>query len=75
MDEENCQAPLDISALQPLLSKSVEGLGELDKLVEIPIQVLYHLIMHLSKNQESISVKPKAKVQRRKNNKMNQMEH
>ena len=75
MDEENCQALLDISALQPLLSKSVEGLGELDKLVEIPIQVLYRLIMHLSKNQESISVKLKAKVQRRKNNKMNQMEH
>jgi hypothetical protein len=35
MDEENCQAPLDMSSLLPLLTKDDEGIGELDESVEI----------------------------------------
>jgi hypothetical protein len=35
MDEENCQAPIDMSSLLPLLTEDDEGIGELDESVEI----------------------------------------
>jgi hypothetical protein len=37
MDEENCQAPLDMSSLMPLLTEDDEGIGELDESVEINV--------------------------------------
>jgi hypothetical protein len=70
MDEENCQAPLDMSSLLPLLNEDDDGICELDEGVEIILSPKGSG----SRNKiiEPISVKPKMRFQPgRKNKKKN----
>jgi hypothetical protein len=67
MDEENCQAPLDMSSLMPLLTKDDEGIGELDESLEISVSPKG--TGSGRKITEPISVKPKIRFKLgRKNN-------
>jgi hypothetical protein len=67
MDKENCQAPLDMSSLLPLLNEDDEGIGELDEDEEIILSPKGSGSGR--KNIEPISVKPKMWFQPGRNNK------
>jgi hypothetical protein len=67
MDEENCQAPLDMSSLLPLLNEDDEGIGELDEDEEIILSPKGS--GSGMKSIEPISVKPKMRFQPGRNNK------
>jgi hypothetical protein len=67
MEEENCQAPLDMSSLLPLLNEDDVGIGELDESEEIILSP--NGSGSKRKSIEPISVKPKIRFQPGRNNK------
>jgi hypothetical protein len=72
MDEKNCQAPLDMSALLPLLTEDDEGIGELDETVEINVSPKGSGSGR--KIIEPLSVKPKIRFQPGRKSKGKNME-
>jgi hypothetical protein len=66
-DKENCQGPLDMSSLLPLLNEDDEGIGELDEDEEITLSPKGSGSRR--KSIEPISVKPKIRFQPSGNNK------